>query len=159
LELGATLRLLCRQWLDGYVVDNPQILARQCRLSTAEMEMAWPILSQFFPVIESGKRANRFMWIERQAVMADFETRRDAGRAAAQRRWDAKKASSRGEGDEIHDGDTSPNGSPNAGPNATPNADGIADPIQDNTTLHYTTLQKNIHRLLRRPTLTRKLSS
>jgi uncharacterized protein YdaU (DUF1376 family) len=68
LELGACFRLLCRQWLDGHIPDDQHVLARLCRLDADSMAQAWPTLSKFFPVVESGKRANRFMWIEREKV-------------------------------------------------------------------------------------------
>jgi len=64
LELGACLRLLCRQWLDGYIPDDLRLLARLCRLDATAMDEAWVTLEPFFPAIEPGKRANRYMWIE-----------------------------------------------------------------------------------------------
>jgi uncharacterized protein YdaU (DUF1376 family) len=88
LELGACVRLLCRQWLDGFIPDDQQLLARLCRLDAAAMGEAWVTLSSFFPPIEAGKRANRFMWVERQKVAADLEKRSDEGTKAARKRWD-----------------------------------------------------------------------
>ena len=58
-ELGACFRLLCRQWLDGHIPDDLHLLARLCRLDATGMDEAWVTLSQFFPVVEPGKRANR----------------------------------------------------------------------------------------------------
>src|SRR5882757_2081767 len=79
LELGACLRLLCRQWLDGFIPDDPHLLSRLCRLTEAEMAIAWPTLGAFFPIVETGKRSNRFMWIERDKVIADLERKSDEG--------------------------------------------------------------------------------
>jgi len=90
-ELGACFRLLLRQWMDGYIPDDPTLLARLCRLDEAATVEAWVILSRFFPVVESGKRANRFMWIEREKVSADLERRSDEGTRAARKRWDEVK--------------------------------------------------------------------
>src|SRR5438132_10691581 len=73
IELGACFRLLCRQWLDGSIPDDVLLLARLCRLDDAAMAEAWQTLCHFFPVIELGKRANRFMWIQREKVIADLE--------------------------------------------------------------------------------------
>ena len=109
LELGACLRLLCRQWIDGFIPDDLHLLARLCRLDDAAMGEEWVTLSPFFPVVEAGKRANRFMWIEREKIVAYLEKRSDEGTKAARKRWDdAKKRR-----------DAAPNGSP------------IPDPMQD----------------------------
>jgi uncharacterized protein YdaU (DUF1376 family) len=91
-ELGACFRLLCRQWIDGDVPDDLVLLARHCRLSEEEMRQAWPILSGFFPVVGPGKRANPFMWIEREKVIEDLERLSDEGTRRARKRWDDVKA-------------------------------------------------------------------
>jgi len=91
LELGACLRLLCRQWIDGFIPDDLHLLARLCRLDDGAMGEAWVTLSRFFPVVEAGKRANRFMWIERETIIADLEKRSDEGTKAARKRWDDVK--------------------------------------------------------------------
>jgi uncharacterized protein YdaU (DUF1376 family) len=101
-ELGACLRLLCRQWIDGYVPDDLRVLGRLCRLDDKRMREAWITLSLFFPEIGPGKRANRFMWVEREKVVAELERRSDDGTRAANKRWNAKRDT------EI---DGSPNGS------------------------------------------------
>jgi uncharacterized protein YdaU (DUF1376 family) len=91
LELGACFRLMCRQWIDGFIPDDQHLLARLCRLDDAAMGEAWVTLSRFFPVVEAGKRANRFMWIEREKIIADLEKRSDEGTKAARKRWDDVK--------------------------------------------------------------------
>jgi uncharacterized protein YdaU (DUF1376 family) len=111
LELGACFRLMCRQWLDGFIPDDQKMLARLCRLDAAAMAEAWITLSHFFPIVESGKRANRFMWIERAKVVADLERKSDEGTKAARKRWD----------DVRNKRDAIPNGSP------------MPDPMQDQT--------------------------
>lgn len=92
LELGACLRLLCRQWIDGDLSDDIRILARHSRLSEPEMEQAWSMLSDFFPIVAPGKRANRFMWIERARVSTELERRSDEGTRLARKRWDAARS-------------------------------------------------------------------
>ena len=114
LELGACFRLLCRQWIDGHIPDDLRLLARLCRLNDASMREAWVILGSFFPVIEPGKCANRFMWIEREKVLADLERRSDEGTRAARKRWDAKR-------------DSGPSAIPSGSPNGSP----MPDPMQD----------------------------
>ncbi len=66
-ELGACFRLLCRQWIDGHIPDDQRALGRLCRLDTTAIGEAWETLCQFFPILEPGKRANRFMWVERES--------------------------------------------------------------------------------------------
>src|ERR1035437_2995995 len=123
LEIGAIFRLLCRQWLDGYIADDRTLLARQCRMTEIEMEAAWPMISKFFPAIGDGKRANRFMWEERQIVLRAIEAKKSAGRTAAERQWEAKRAATR----------ESPNAiSPE--PTGSPTGLSTADPMQDTDT-------------------------
>jgi uncharacterized protein YdaU (DUF1376 family) len=121
LELGACLRLLCRQWLDGHIPDDPRLLARLCRLDAAAMDEAWVTLEPFFPMIEPGKRANRYMWIEREKVITALERKSDEGTRAARKRWDEVRKSP---------ADATPNGSP------------IPDPMQDQTRPEQTRADK-----------------
>jgi uncharacterized protein YdaU (DUF1376 family) len=111
LELGACLRLLCRQWLDGFVPDDLRLLGRLCRLDEQSMGEAWVTLADFFPVVAPGKRANRFMWIEREKVIEDLERRSDEGTRNARKRWDETRKQ----------------------PNATPNGLPMRHPMQDQT--------------------------
>jgi uncharacterized protein YdaU (DUF1376 family) len=89
-ELGCAFRLLCRQWLDGYIPDDSRLLSRLCRLDEPRMDAAWKTLSRFFPVIEDGKRANRFMYVEREKVVADLDRKSDQATRAARKRWDER---------------------------------------------------------------------
>jgi uncharacterized protein YdaU (DUF1376 family) len=93
LELGACFRLLCRQWIDGFVPDDMHVVARLCRLSTTEMAEVWQTLSKFFPVVEEGKRANRFMRVERERVVADLVRRSNDGVRSARKRWTRERSS------------------------------------------------------------------
>jgi uncharacterized protein YdaU (DUF1376 family) len=120
LELGACFRLMCRQWIDGFIPDDLRLLARLCRLDDTAMGEAWVTLSRFFPMVEAGKRANRFMWIERETIVADLEKRSDEGTKAARKRWDDVKKRR----------DATPNGSP------------IPDPMQDQTRPEQTRPEK-----------------
>ena len=110
LELGACFRLLCRQWLDGFIPDDLRLLARLCRLDDAAMGEAWATLSLFFPTMEPGKRANRFMWIEREKVVTELERRSDEGTRAARKRWEAARSKL----------DATPNALPNGSPMPLP---------------------------------------
>jgi uncharacterized protein YdaU (DUF1376 family) len=111
LELGACFRLLGRQWIDGHIPDDQRVLARLCRLDESSMGEAWVALSAFFPVVTPGKRANRFMWIEREKVIADLERRSDEGTRAARKRWN-----------ESRKRDAAPNAAPNGLPMLDPSA-------------------------------------
>ena len=91
LELGITTRLLCRQWLDGFIQDDKEQLARLARVDSAALEAAWPLLSQFFPPIGADKRANRFMWEERELVAEKMHKKQEDGRVAVKKRWDARR--------------------------------------------------------------------
>lgn len=84
------------------------------------MGEAWVTLSGFFPVVEPGKRANRFMFIERARVIADLERKSDDGTKAARRRWDEARKKR--------------NAEPTGSPSAYPNGSGIPEPMQDQST-------------------------
>jgi hypothetical protein len=90
-ELGAAFRLLCRQWIDGALPDDLNLLARLARLDGAAMAEAWVVLQKFFPEIEPGKRANRFMWIRRETVIAELDRKSDEFTQLARKRWDAAR--------------------------------------------------------------------
>ena len=120
LELGACFRLLCRQWIDGWIPDDLRLLARLCRLDSEVMVQAWVTLAPFFPTIEPGKRANRFMWVERDKVVTALHRKSDEGTRAARKRWtDARNRL-----------DALPNGSP------------MPDPMQDQTRPDQTRAEK-----------------
>ena len=123
LELGACFRLLCRQWLDGRIPDDLRLLARLCRLDATAMDEAWVTLEPFFPAIEPGKRANRYMWIEREKVVSELKRRSDEGTRAARKFWDEKKRL-------------------NATPTATPNGLPMPDPMQDQSRPEQTRQEK-----------------
>jgi uncharacterized protein YdaU (DUF1376 family) len=114
LELGACFRLLGRQWIDGHIPDDQRRLARLCRLDDATMGEVWLTLSAFFPVVSPGKRANRFMWIEREKVVADLARRSDEGTRFAHKRWEEYRKR-------------------NAAPIATPNGSPMPHLMQDQT--------------------------
>jgi uncharacterized protein YdaU (DUF1376 family) len=119
LELGACFRLLGRQWIDGHVPDDLRLLARLCRLDDVSMAEAWVTLSSFFPLVEPGRRANRFMWMEREKVVADLERRSDEGTRAANKRWNEARKKC----------DATPIMEPNGSRMPNP----IQDPMQDQT--------------------------
>ena len=114
-ELGACFRLLCRQWLDGSIPDDLHLLGRLCRLDADPMGEAWVTLCHFFPLVETGKRANRYMWIERDKVLSELERRSDEGTRAALKRWDQVRKKK----------DATPNGLPMPNP--------MGEPMQDQT--------------------------
>jgi len=121
LELGACFRLMCRQWLDGFIPDDQKMLTRLCRIDAATMAEAWVTLEPFFPMIEAGKRANRFMWLEREKVVAALLRKSDEGTRAARKRW----------ADTRNNLDATPNGLP------------MPDPMQEQTRAEQTRAEKN----------------
>lgn len=123
-ELGACFRLLCRQWLDGWIPDDLHLLSRLARLDATAMGEAWVTLCHFFPVLEPGKRANRFMWIERERVAADLEHRSDEGTRAARKRWAEYRKNK----------DANPIGSPMQDPMGDPMQDQSRAEVEEETT-------------------------
>jgi uncharacterized protein YdaU (DUF1376 family) len=126
LELGACMRLLFRQWLDGFIPDDLRVLARLCRLDEAAMREAWVTLCPFFPVVEPRKRANRFMWMEREKVVSDLERRSDEGTRAANKRWNEARKKC------------------DATPIAEPNGSPIPEPMQEQTRAEQTRAESTL---------------
>jgi hypothetical protein len=92
------------------------------------MREAWVTLSAFFPVVETGKRANRFMWVERTKVITDLERKSDEGTRYAHKRWEeTRKRNASPNATPNAEG----NGSPIAPPTATPNGSPIPEPMQE----------------------------
>ena len=87
LELGACFRLLCRQWIDGDLPDDPEQLRRLARLSNVEMDKAWEVIQRFFPESGEGKRANRYANKRRKDVEVTLSKRHDAAIKANEKRW------------------------------------------------------------------------
>jgi hypothetical protein len=115
----ATVDAAWLAWNDGTIPDDIRVLSRLCRLEESVMATVWPALDKFFPVVEPGKRGNRFMWIEREKVIADLEQRSDEGTRNARKRWDEAKRKS--------------NTGPNAAPIRPPNELPMQEPMQDQT--------------------------
>jgi uncharacterized protein YdaU (DUF1376 family) len=133
LELGACFRLLCRQWIDGFIPDDLHLLARLCRLDAAAMGEAWVTLEAFFPILGPGKRANRFMWVEREKVIADLERRSDQGTKWAHKRWDESRPHAAPNARPNLTPTAALTATPTATPTAAPNGAPIADPMLDQT--------------------------
>ena len=87
LELGACFRLLCRQWIDGDLPDDPEQLRRLARLSKPEMDESWEVIQRFFPICGKGKRANRYANERRKDVEVTLSKRHDAAIKANEKRW------------------------------------------------------------------------
>src|SRR6202158_6461253 len=108
-------RLVC------IIPDDQKMLTRVCRIDAATMAEAWVTLEPFFPMIEAGKRANRFMWLEREKVVAALLRKSDEGTRAARKRW----------ADTRNNLDATPNGLP------------MPDPMQEQTRAEQTREEKN----------------
>jgi len=86
-ELGAVIRLLCRQWIDGDLPDDKEFLQRLSRLNTDDFNSSWRSIDLFFPVIGNGKRVNRYMAQEREKIVDSMRLKSSKGLKASAKRW------------------------------------------------------------------------
>jgi len=132
---GAYLRLLCHQWINRSIPDDPALLARICRVSEREFKRLWPGLEPCFPTVAAGRRANPRL--ERQRTEQDdfSSTQSTNGKAGAAARWGRRphgEATSGANGaatesPQANDSSPSPTASPSAIPFATARARGVYD--------------------------------
>lgn len=88
LELGAVFRLLCRQWIDGLLPLEKDKLKRLARLTDAEIDSCFEIISQFFPITSDGKhRANIYAHTKREEVVLKMNAKKVQSAKANSARW------------------------------------------------------------------------
>lgn len=88
MELGAFMRLVCRQFIDGDIPDNKKTIARLSRLTEEELESCWDMIEKMFPVISNGKRANRYNKHLRDTAIRDHNLRSSVATKAVNKRWE-----------------------------------------------------------------------
>ena len=88
-ELGCAFKLLCRQWIDGFIPDDLDRISRICRTDRSRMGDLWVTLCHYFHSIGEGKLANRYMFIERERVCQELEEKSKKGYESARKRWDS----------------------------------------------------------------------
>jgi len=84
-EEGAYLRLLCYQWQDGHIPDDPGERARLLGVSGEAQARLWRRLESCFEVIENGKLVNPRLATERRQVVRRKEKLSEAGRKGRQK--------------------------------------------------------------------------
>ena len=88
-EFGACMRLLCRQWIDGYLPNDKEQIRRLSRLSESDIESAWSSISRFFPISDSDseKRVNIYANTKRQEITNKMAERQTQAIKASNVRW------------------------------------------------------------------------
>lgn len=96
-EVGAYLLLLCAEWLDGPLPDDPGFLARVCRLGAAEFAQAWQAVGRCFKPAEGRAGFLENPRLERErAFQAEGRARRlDASRIAQEARLALESSTNR----------------------------------------------------------------
>ncbi|MDD5305409.1 MAG: DUF1376 domain-containing protein [Elusimicrobia bacterium] len=83
---GAYERLLCHQWVDGPLPNDPKRLARQLGVSASKFKMLWSDLAPHFPLQANGTLANPRLEFERDKQAGYRMMQGIKGRASAQAR-------------------------------------------------------------------------
>ena len=105
-EVGAYLRLLIYQWSNGSLNGDPNRLPINCANE-------WPMIEQYFPICDDGRRRNSRLEDERIKISQLRENQRLAGIKGANKRWNL--------GDDT-------NGDPNGDPNGIPESESEPKP-------------------------------
>lgn len=82
-ERGIYISLLCHEWQEGHLPDDPSRLARVAGATPQEMEAAWPAVRPCFSVDEDGRLYHDRLEAERRDAVERMERRRkmsEAGR-------------------------------------------------------------------------------
>lgn len=116
-ERGIYISLLCQEWQEGPLPDNPTILARVASATPDQMEEAWPLVRRCFSTNEDGELIHPRLEEEREAALDRRRKAQKAARASARvRRADAQASA---QADAPADA--------GADANADAGADGVAD--------------------------------
>lgn len=89
-ERGIYISLLCHEWQEGHLPDEPKRLARVAGATPEEMDAAWPAVRPCFNVAADGKLYHERLEAERRDAAERRERRRkmsEAGRKGAAKRW------------------------------------------------------------------------
>lgn len=89
-ERGIYISLLCHEWQEGHLPDDPSRLARVAGATPREMEGAWPSVRPCFSVDDDGRLYHERLESEREDAVERMERRRkmsEAGRKGAAKRW------------------------------------------------------------------------
>jgi len=88
-ELGATFRLLCRQWIDGYLPDDLTTLCRMARATDRNggIGSVMGVVLEMFPKFPDGTLRNAYMEAARVEVLQSMAAKSKAGKASAEQRW------------------------------------------------------------------------
>ena len=85
-EVGAYILLLCAEWIDGPLRNEPAFLARIARLTPAEFECAWPAIGRCFE-LHGGTLSNPRLERERQFQAASRSRMKELSRKGVEGRF------------------------------------------------------------------------
>lgn len=113
-EVGCYIRLLCKQWIDGFINSDPIRLANGVANGDyVGFEKAWVIIQTKFTEVEPGKMINERLEYERGRVSNWYDNQVEAGKKGAEKRWGANRVPI---GEPNGEGTGEPNGNPNGDP-------------------------------------------
>jgi uncharacterized protein YdaU (DUF1376 family) len=85
-ERGAYMDLLCYQWREGSLPDDPVSLARMLGVTIEEFEEVWQSIEAFFEITEEGLKNPRMAEVV-TAQMSKSVRLSNAGKKGARKRW------------------------------------------------------------------------
>jgi len=84
---GIYMDLLCFQNANGFIPEDPDVLARISRSSREELDAAWPSLAPKFAIAVPSGLANQRMLEQTEEQRAYRAKKSAAGRKGAEKRW------------------------------------------------------------------------
>ena len=88
-EVGIYIRLLCYEWVNGTLPNDPKRLARCAHCSIQEFNEAWDIVQKKFK-LKNDRLYNTKLEKTREQQLKYREAMSDAGKRGAESRWHSK---------------------------------------------------------------------
>jgi len=100
-ERGLYICLMCWQWHEGSVPDDPDALAPLLRLKGTEVKRAWPIVRERFTPRNDGRLINRRLEVARDEAIGRYEKAKASGQRGGRASAATRRADSGDESDEA----------------------------------------------------------
>lgn len=87
LELGATMRLIFYQFIDGDLPNDKNRLCKMSGMEPKDFDAYWNVCQQFFGEVDGDIRYNAWLANERNITVTLMNERSENGKKAAEKRW------------------------------------------------------------------------
>jgi uncharacterized protein YdaU (DUF1376 family) len=99
-ERGLYISMLCWQWHEGSVPDDPDELAPLLRVKPSEIKRAWPAVRERFTPRDDGRLTNRKLESVRDEVLGRYQKAKESGQRGGRASAASRKSDDGDESDE-----------------------------------------------------------